>query len=133
MFGKEPGEVEIINDLNTELVTLYRVIRYHLEEFVRHLKWLLVARDEYEKFLRAEPESLTDIQRAVRFYYLARTSYGVRINRNPTFSIGTSRASNFNLLRIEEDLSAAHIRLAALSALNLNIVVAPGVLSMGTP
>jgi DNA adenine methylase len=112
LFGKQQSEVEIINDLNVELVTLYRVIRYHLEEFVRHLKWVLVARDEYDKFIAAEPDSLTDIQRAVRFYYIARTSYGARIGRNPSFSISTSRPSNFNLLRIEEDLSAAHIRLA---------------------
>ena len=112
LFGKEPSKVEIINDLNVELSTLYRVIRYHLEEFVRHLKWLLIARDEHDRFLRAVPDSLTDIQRAVRFYYLARTSYGSRINRNPSFSISTSRASNLNLLRIEQDLSAAHLRLS---------------------
>lgn len=43
LFKKEPSQVEIINDLNSDLVTLYRVIRYHLEEFVKHLKWLLVA------------------------------------------------------------------------------------------
>jgi DNA adenine methylase len=112
LFKKTPSEVEILNDLNTDLVTLYRVIRYHLEEFVRHLKWLLVARDEYETFLLAEPETLTDIQRAVRFFYIARTSYGSRIGKNPAFSISTSRASNFNLLRVEQDLSDAHLRLA---------------------
>jgi hypothetical protein len=36
-----------------------------LEEFVKHLKWLLVARDEFDLFMKAEPASLTDIQRAV--------------------------------------------------------------------
>jgi DNA adenine methylase len=72
----------------------------------------LVARDEFELFLKADPETLTDIQRATRFYYLVRTGYGSRIAGTPTFSIGPARPSNFNLLRIEEDLSQAHLRLA---------------------
>jgi DNA adenine methylase len=112
LFSKPPSDVEIINDLNVELVTLYKVVRHHLEEFVKHLKWLLVARDEYDSFMKSAPETLTDIQRAVRFYYIARTSYGARVGHNPSFSVSTNRPSNFNLLRIEEDLSAAHIRLA---------------------
>ncbi len=35
LFGKEESKVEIINDINKDLVTLYRVIKNHLEEFVR--------------------------------------------------------------------------------------------------
>lgn len=111
LFKKPESEVEVLNDINIDLVTLYRVVRHHLEEFVKHLKWLLVARDEFDNFIKAEPDTLTDIQRAVRFYYTVRTGYGSRVN-NPTFSIGPARPSNFNLLRIEEDLSQAHIRLA---------------------
>jgi DNA adenine methylase len=102
--------VEIINDINSDLVTLYRVIKHHLEEFIRYLKWLLVSRDEFERF-KAEVETLTDIQRAVRFYYLLRNGYSARIPQ-PTFSISTLKRSNFNLLRIEEELSAVHLRLA---------------------
>jgi len=111
LFKKEPSPVEVLNDINIDLVTLYRIVRYHLEEFIKQLKWLLVARDEFEKFLVAEPDSLTDIQRAARFYYLIRTGYGSRVNK-PTFSAGPARPSNFNLLRIEQDLVDAHLRLA---------------------
>jgi DNA adenine methylase len=111
LFKKEESKVEILNDINLDLVTLYRIVRFHLEEFVKHLKYLLVARDEFDRFINSDPATLTDIQRAVRFYYLVRTGYGARI-KNPTFSIGAQRPSNFNLLRIEEDLSAAHLRLA---------------------
>lgn len=118
LFKKPESEVEIINDINVELVTLYRVVKNHLEEFIRYLKWILVAREEFERFKSANPETLTDIQRAVRFYYLVKTGYGSRI-KNPTFSVGTSRASNFNLLRIEEELSAAHLRLSRVYVENL--------------
>jgi DNA adenine methylase len=111
LFKKEESQVEIINDINSDLVTLYRVIKHHLEEFIRYLKWILVARDEFERFKGENPESLTDIQRSVRFYYLLRNGYASRIVK-PTFSISTLKRSNFNLLRIEEELSAAHLRLS---------------------
>lgn len=42
LFRKDESEVEIINDINTDLVTLYRVIKNHLDEFVRYLRWILV-------------------------------------------------------------------------------------------
>lgn len=117
LFKKPESRVEVINDINSELVTLYRVIRNHLEEFIKHLKWLLVARDEFDIFMKADPATLTDIQRATRFYYLIRTGYGSRVN-NHTFSVGTAQPSSFNLLRIEEDLSAAHLRLARVTVEN---------------
>jgi len=111
LFRKEESKVEIINDINTDLVTLYRIVKNHLDEFVRYLRWILVSRDEFERFKKESPDTLTDIQKAVRFYYLVRTGYGSRLV-NPTFSIATTGRSSFNLLRIEEDLSAAHIRLS---------------------
>lgn len=111
LFKKEESQVEIINDINKDLVTLYRVIKLHLEEFIRYLKWILVARDEFSRFKAENPETLTDIQRAVRFYYLMRTGYGAKIV-GQSFSVGPTRPSSFNLLRIEEELSAAHLRLS---------------------
>lgn len=41
---KEPSKVEVINDINKELITLYRVVQNHLEEFIRSFKWALVSR-----------------------------------------------------------------------------------------
>lgn len=111
LFKKEESQVEIINDINKDLVTLYRVIKNHLEEFIRYLKWILVARDEFARFKDENPETLTDIQRAVRFYYLMRTGYGAKLV-GQSFSIGPTRPSSLNLLRIEEELSAAHLRLS---------------------
>jgi len=111
LFKKEESAVEIINDINLDLITLYRVIQNHLDEFIRYLRWILVSRAEFERFLKENPETLTDIQRAVRFYYLIKSGYGAKIT-SPTFSISPSSPPRINLLRIEEDLSAAHLRLA---------------------
>ncbi len=111
LFKKPESQVEVINDINHDLVTLYRVVKHHLDEFIRYTRWLLVSREEFERLKAERAEGLTDVQRAVRFYYLTKAGYGGRV-RSPTFSLAPSRASNFNLLRIEEELSAAHLRLA---------------------
>lgn len=110
LFKKEPSHAEVINDINVELVTLYRVVKLHLDEFIRYFRWVLIARDEFERFRDSAPETLTDIQRAVRFYYLIKTSHGARIHR-PTFGTSTTGRPRLNLMRIEEELSEAHLRL----------------------
>ena len=34
----QPAPVEVLNDINADLVTLYPVVQNHLEEFVRQFK-----------------------------------------------------------------------------------------------
>lgn len=110
-FLKEPSETEVLNDINGELVNLYRVVRHHLEELVRQFKWALVSREMY-KWLQATPtETLTDVQRAARFYFLQKCAFGSRLV-GATFGTATMGGPRLNLLRIEEELSQAHLRLA---------------------
>ncbi|MCG0455014.1 DNA adenine methylase [Enterobacter cloacae complex sp. ECC445] len=110
-FLKAPSTIEVINDINGELVNLYRVVKHHLEEFVRQFKWALVSRQIY-KWLQDTPEdTLTDIQRAARFYYLQKQAFGGKV-ADHTFGTSTTSAPRFNLLRIEEELSMAHLRLS---------------------
>ena len=111
LFNKPISQVEVINDLNAELVTLYRVVQHHLEEFVRHFKWALVSRQTFLWHQEQRPETLTDIQRAARFYYLQKLAFGAKPSGQ---NFGTSAVSppRLNLLRLEEDLSAAHLRLS---------------------
>lgn len=110
-FAKPPSEVEVLNDVNGDLVNLYRVVQHHLEEFVRQFKWALTSRQIYEWHKMTAPETLTDIQRAARFYYLQRLSFGGRV-AGQSYGTATTSGSRLNLLRMEEDLSAAHLRLA---------------------
>jgi len=111
LFKKPESKVEIINDINADLVTLYRVVRHHLDEFIRYTRWILVAREEFERFKATPADTMTDVQRAVRFYYLIKCGFGARL-RAPPFGVSATQPPRFNLLRIEEELSAAHLRLA---------------------
>ncbi|PPE61490.1 hypothetical protein F157LOC_00315 [Pectobacterium brasiliense] len=63
-------------------MNLYRVVKHHLEEFVRQFKWALLSRQIY-KWLQAVPEeTLTDIQRAARFYYLQKQAFGGKVEEH---------------------------------------------------
>jgi DNA adenine methylase len=63
------------------------------------------------KWLKDMPaETLTDVQRAPRFYYLQHQCFGGRV-QGQNWDTDT-QAPPVNLLRLEEQLSAAHLRLA---------------------
>lgn len=111
LFRKPPSKVEIINDINRELTTLYRCVKHHLAELVAQFRWMLIARDEFDAFLRTPADTLTDIQRSARFYYLSKTAFGAKV-RGPSFGIAATGSPRLNLLRVEEELSEAQLRLA---------------------
>lgn len=109
-FLRHPAEVEVLNDVNGDVINLYRVVQHHLEEFVRQFKWALSSREVFKWLQDTPPETLTDIRRAARFFYLQHNAFGGRVEGQ---SYGTATtAPPINLLRIEENLSAAHLRLA---------------------
>ena len=110
-FLKQQSPVEVLNDCNNDLITLYRVIQHHLEEFIRHFKWSLISRQMYEWLKMTPEETLTDIQRAARFYYLQRMAFGGKVSGR-TFGVAPTSPPRLNLLRMEEDLSQAHLRLS---------------------
>lgn len=111
-FRKEPSRYEVINDRDSDLISFYRCIQNHLEEFLRQFKWLLASRELWNDFKRqAEVGGLTDIQRAARYYYLQRMCFGGRV-RNRTFGTSPERHPKINLLRLEEEMSTIHLRLS---------------------
>lgn len=107
----QPSKIEVINDFNSDLVAMYRVIQHHLDEFVRQFRWALSSRQIFTCLQQTPPDTLTDIQRAARFYYLQKHAFGGIVD-NPAFASGAGGYKpKLNLLRIEEELSEAHIRL----------------------
>ncbi|WP_439861642.1 DNA adenine methylase [Pseudomonas sp. MBLB4136] len=112
-----PAKTEVLNDINGELVNLYRVVQNHLEEFVRQFKWALSSRQVFKWQQETRPETLTDIQRAARFYYLQQHAFGGRVD-GQSFGTATTGPA-INLCRIEENLSTAYLRLAGTYVENL--------------
>lgn len=110
-FAKQPSESEVINDVHAELVTTYRCLKYHLEEVLRQFKWALSSREIFRWMKITEPETLTDVQRAARFIYLQKLAYGGRVD-GQSFGTSTTGPPRLNILRLEEELSEAWLRLS---------------------
>jgi len=110
-FAKSPSQVEVLNDINGEIVNLYRVVKHHLEELYKQFKWVLVSRDQWSWLRDTPPETLTDVQRAARFLYLQKLAFGGRAT-GQTFGTAATTRPKFNLLTLENDLVDAHARLS---------------------
>lgn len=78
LFYKERhAEVEIYNDYNSDLVNLFRCLKFHCGELEKELSFMLNSREVFEDFkTQYNVRGLTDIQRAARFFMLIKTSYG---------------------------------------------------------
>jgi DNA adenine methylase len=110
LFRKEPSEVEVVNDLDGELVNFWRVVQHHLATFLEHYRFAVISRKVFEWENMKRPETLTDIQRAVRYYYLQRLSFGGRVTGR-TFGTSATRPANLNLLTLDDALAQVHWRL----------------------
>lgn len=73
LLAKERSTVEVVNDINGNLVALYRNLQFHLPAILAEINWLFASRQNLKDFL-AQP-GLTEIQRASRFLLVNRTSF----------------------------------------------------------
>lgn len=78
LFGKEQcKELEVFNDIDSNLINLYRCIKYHCNELQRELEWLIVSREQFFNYKeQLNSKGLTDIQRAARYFYIIKSSFG---------------------------------------------------------
>jgi DNA adenine methylase len=111
LFHKQPSNVEVLNDLDFEVVNFFRVCQWHYEELIRYLRFCLVSRKLHELHVKTDPATLTDIQRAGRFFYLQKNSFGGLILKQK-FHYGVTQPSNYNLERIPLIIEQTHKRLA---------------------
>jgi DNA adenine methylase len=98
-FHKEPSRVEVLNDLDEEVFNFLRVCQLHHQELVRYLQFCTASRKWFELFQKQDPQTLSDIQRAARFFYLQKNCYGGLIRRQ-NFAVSVQDGSNYNPHRI---------------------------------
>lgn len=99
-FHKPRSRVEVLNDLDDEIVNFLRVIQRHPQELSRMLRWQPASRRLFAWHAAQPPEPLTDIERATRFFYLQKNTWGgKRIDRNFHFSVTKPASHNPKTLR----------------------------------
>lgn len=102
-------KLEVANDLNGEITNLFRIIQQHLPQLLEVMKYQIASRREFERLREAQPSTLTDLQRAARFLYLQRLSFGGK--PGDVFGVSPHTSPRFQLSRLEPLLDAAHERL----------------------
>lgn len=72
LFGRDPvpGQMEVFNDADGELINIYRCVKYHPEALQKELDGLPDSREVFFDYAAQEHiRGMTDIQRAARSLY----------------------------------------------------------------
>lgn len=116
VFFRRPSapKVEAINDRSRDVATFFRILQRHFQPFMDMLKWQVASRAEFERLLETPPDTLTDLERAARFLYLQKLSFGGKV-AGRSFGIDTHAPARFNTQRLVPLLEAAHERLGGVT------------------
>lgn len=116
LLAKERSQVEVVNDLNGDLVALYRNLQYHLPALLGEINWLFSSRRNLHDFI-AQP-GLTELQRAARFLVVNRTSFGGNMS---SFAVAKTSGggAGFDRAMVGELLGKAHDRMNRVVVENL--------------
>jgi len=113
VFLRRPwrSHAEVINDISTDVVTLFRILQRHYVPLMDMLRWQLTSRSEFERLVKAEPDTLTDLERAARFLYIQRVAFGGKVSgRN--FGVSPSSSAWFDVVVLGKVLEDVHDRLS---------------------
>lgn len=97
-FGKEKSKVEVINDIDTELINLFKMLKYHSPELERLMKYEFSSRDIFKEYRSTPIESLTELHRAIRFIYLISQSFA---SRGKSYGYGTTTIPSSKIFNTE--------------------------------
>lgn len=110
---------EIINDASQDVANFFRILQRHYPQFMDTLRFQITSRSRFEQLVRTDPTTLTDLERAARFLYLQKLSYGGKV-ASRTFGVEVSRGARFNLNTLGPKLEELHERLAGVVIENLD-------------
>lgn len=70
------AQIEVYNDINGNLINLFRCIKYHSNAVQEELRYTLNSREQFfDAKEQLELRGMTDIQKAARFYILIKESF----------------------------------------------------------
>ncbi|MBY6241599.1 DNA adenine methylase [Methylosinus sp. Sm6] len=110
----EAPRSEVINDRSRDVAIFFRILQRHYVAFMDMLKFQLTSRTEFERLSAQAPDSLTDLERAARFIYLQRLSFGGKVNGR-SFGISRMGGGRFDTRKLGIVLEAIHERLAGVT------------------
>lgn len=118
-FEKEPSKVEVINDYDSNVVNFYRVLQSDKDKLLNKIENSLISRELFLEYRNSICTELDDLERAYRFIYILKCSFGglFRFNQkgecNSPFAGSPSPKAKSSLFskNTEKSLQEAHKRL----------------------
>ena len=85
-----------LSDMNSELITTYKVIRDNVSALIQSLKKHKHTKEYYLKMRSKNPKDLSDVEVASRFIYLNRTGFNgmYRVNKKGEFNVPFGKYAN---------------------------------------
>lgn len=103
---------EFINDWSMDVATFFRILQRHYIAFMDMLRFQLTTRAGFERLASTDPATLTDLERAARFLYLQRLTFGGKV-ASRTFGIDRNTPARFDVTKLGSILEAIHERLSS--------------------
>lgn len=104
------AKAEVINDLNRDVATFFRVVQRHYTPFMEMIRYQLASRAEFERLTGTDPDTLTDLERAAAFLYLQRGRFMGKLS-TAVMKTDHERNSWFDVATVGPLIEAIHERL----------------------
>jgi len=108
LFAKEPAKVEVLNDVDGELINFFQVVQQEPKKLLKGLRWKLHSRRWFLQLRDEDPNKLDPVDRAVRFYYLVKSSFS---SKQVSFSVGKKTNPARKHISTPQRIRDAHSRL----------------------
>jgi len=120
LLSKQPAQLEIYNDIDSNLYNLFRVIRDDklFPIFLHKVKWTLYSREEWRRARKAYRYANNPVEKAVRFFITIRQSFA-KYTHSWSYSLKEKSPAKSYFAFIDE-LEAIHRRLRTVQIENLN-------------
>ncbi|KHF20901.1 DNA methyltransferase, partial [Vibrio parahaemolyticus] len=86
----EPSKIEVVNDINSDLINLHRIIRNRPASLQAELNSLFRSRELFFDIKNGKIKPKNDIQKAAFYFYLLATSFGAK---GDNFAMDKSRSA----------------------------------------
>ena len=116
---RQAAPAEVINDVSGDVATFFRILQRHPAAFLDVLRFGVTSRREFDRLTATDPATLTDLERAARFFYLQRLAFGGKVTGR-SFGISPGSPGGFDLKKLRPTLADIAERLSGVIVENLD-------------